>query len=202
MSDAVTQAGEQPVYHIGGSAYRLEPLSWQQNKWLGEHIFNGIDMHRLDYPTVHDLLREKGALFMAICLIGVGMSRAEHSRLSFAAITQRAGDFAAELTGEEVARFGIHFFRSCLTNLAQMALLTPGKALQQAASEQAAPSPVPGEPGSSAVSSRSPEEISPSSTASSPSGDRLSPIPTSGDASSERQSTEPSLAGAASGSPG
>jgi hypothetical protein len=186
---------QDPTYQVGGGTYRLETLSWQQHKWLAEQIFKDIDMHRLDYATVHDLLREKGPLFMAICLIDAGMSRAQHSRLSFADISQRADEFAAELTGGEVATFGIHFFRSCLASPVTMAMLTTGKGMQQVFSELAAPSPAPGVSGSSAASSHSAAAISPSSGPSSVTGGLLNPTPTSSGVLSERPSTEPSLAG-------
>lgn len=200
MDDAAETT--EKTYLIGGGAYRLEPLSWQQNKWLADHIFKDIDMQRLDYATVHDLLREKGPLFMAICLIdiGSGHSRAEHSRLSFKVIQDRAELFAGELTGGEVALFGPHFFRYCRPD--QMAMLIPGKVLQaefqklaEAAQSEAPPSPAPGGSGSSGASSRSVEETLHELLSSSPSGGQPSPIPISSAASSETPSTAPSLAG-------
>lgn len=192
----------QKTYQIGGGTYRLEPLSWQQNKWLADHMFQDIDMQRLDYAAVHDLLREKGPLFMAICLIDAGHTRAEHSRLSFKAIQERAELFAGELTGGEVAVFGPHFFRYCRPD--QLAMLMPGKVLQaefqklaEAAQAESTPSRAPGGSGSSAVSSRSVEETLHELLSSSPSGGRPNPGPISVDASSETSSTAPSLAGSA-----
>lgn len=201
MADTQTQTTDQ-TYSIGGSTYRLEPLSWQQHKWLGDHIFAGIDMHRLDYPTIHDLLREKGPLFMAICLIQQGMSRAAHSRQSWDAISQHAEELAAEVSGAEVATFGIHFFRACLGSPATLAMLTSGQGMQQAFDALHAPSPAPGETGSSAVSSASAAGTLPSSELSRPNGDQPSLSPISGAVSSERPSTEPSLAGSVSSSHG
>lgn len=182
-------------YTIGGVSYRLLPLSWQQNKWLADYIFKDIDMHRLQYGVVHDLLRDKGALFMAICLVDVGMSRSEHSRLAWKDIAGRAETFAAELTGEEVARFGPHFFSLCLGSPMQMAMLMPGKVMQlemERAAEQGPPSAAPGATGSSAASSASAEATSPSSPSSLPIGDQATVSPISSDASSGRPSTEPS----------
>lgn len=199
MADTQTTTTETTTdntYRIGGGAYRMETLSWQQHKWLADHIFQGIDMHRLDYPTIHDLLREKGPLFMAICLIEQGRTRAEHSRQSWEAIRQQADGFAAEVTGAEVATFGIHFFRSCLGSPAAMAMLTTGQGMQQAFDALAQPSPAPGVNGSSAVSSVSAAGMSPSSASSLPNGDRPSPSPISGAASSERPLTAPSLVSA------
>lgn len=196
--DDVVQTTEK-TYQIGGGEYRLEPLSWQQNKWLADHIFKDIDMQRLDYATVHDLLREKGPLFMAISLIDVAHTRAEHSRLSFKAIQERAELFAGELTGGEVALFGPHFFRFCRPD--QMAMLIPGKVLQAEfqklaeAAAEAQPSPAPGGSGSSGASSRSVEETLREFLRSSPSGGHPSPSPISGDVSSAMPSTAPSLAG-------
>lgn len=194
------QRGER-VYIIGGQTYRMpEGLSWQQNKWLGEHIFKEIDLHRLDYGTIHDLLREKGPLLMAICLVDVGQTRTEHSRLSWAAISRRADEFAAELSGQEVALFGPHFFQFCQP--ASMVMLMPGRQMQAEFEALAARLRATGDSGSSTVSSPSVTETSPSSAASSPSGDRLNPSPISSGASSDGSSTAPSSAGAASSSPG
>ena len=189
------------VYRIGECSYRMpEGLSWQQNKWLGEHIFNGIDLNQLDYGTIHDLLREKGPLLMAICLIDVGMTRAQHSRLSWQTISQRAEQFAAELSGGEVAAFGPHFFQSCQP--ASMVMLMPGRQVQAEFEALAKRLSVTGSNGSSTASSLSVTETSPSSAASLPNGDQPSRSPISGDASSDRSSTAPSLVGAASSSPG
>lgn len=196
MEQTETQDG----FEIGGVVYRLEPLSWQQNKWLGEHIFAGIDMQRLDYGTIHDLLREKGPLLMAICLIEDGQSRSQHSKLPWATVSQRAADFAAELTGEEVMLFGPRFFRYCRPGA--MAMHVPGTVFRKMLEDEAARSAAPGENGSSGASSPSVTETLPSSGPSSPTGDQPSPSPISGDASSDRPSTTPSSAGVASSCPG
>lgn len=185
------------VYTIGQGRYRLEPLSWQQNKWLADHVFQNIDMERLDFAAVWDLFREKGPLIMAISLIQEGMTRSAHSRRTYDSISSQADTFAAELSGREVAEFAPHFFQQCRPD--QLAMLIPGKALQRqfdaAMSAEAAPSPAPGGTGSSAASSVSAAGTSPSSAPSSPSGGLMSPSHTSGDVSSETPSTAPSLAG-------
>lgn len=191
---------DERTYTINGVTYRLEPLSWRQTHWLGEHIFRGVDLQRLDYAVVHDLLREKGPLFMAICLIAEGQSRADHSRLPLQRIHDRAEEFAATLTGMEVALFGPHFFQSCQPG--QMAMLAPGTLLQGMLFEAGAPSPVPGESGSSGASSPSVAATLPSADRSLRSGDRPSPIPTSGAASSATPWIAPSSATAASSCPG
>lgn len=188
-------------YRIGEGTYRMpKGLSWQQNKWLGEHVFQEIDLQRLDYGTVHDLLREKGPLLMAICLVDVKQTRAEHSRLTWESISLRADLFASELSGEEVALFGPHFFQSCQPG--SMAMLMPGRQIQALVETVPPPSSAPGVDGSSAVSSPSVTETSPSSTASLPSGDQPSLIPISNGVSSDKSSTAPSLVGSASSCPG
>lgn len=197
MDDQASEPVSAPTYQIGEQHYRMpDGLSWQQNKWLGEHIFKGVDLSRLDYGTIHDLLRDKGPLMMAICLIAVGMTRAQHSRLSWQTISQRADDFAAELTGQEVAVFGPHFFQSCQP--ASMVMLMPGKQMQAEFEALAARFRADGSNGSSTASSRSVMETLPSSAPSSPIGDQPSLIPISSGASSDRPSTEPSSAGVAS----
>lgn len=187
-----------PLYQIGGKTYRLEPLSWQQNKWLGEHIFTGLDMQALDYAAVHDLLREKGPLMMAICLLPEGQSRKDQAKQPFSVIHALAEEFAGELTGGEVGLFGPHFFRCCRPD--QMAMLVPGKVLQ-AEFVKLAQSPAPGASGSSAASSPLPTEMLPGSSPSSPDGDQLIQIHSSSAASSEPASIAPSLAGSASSCP-
>lgn len=189
------------VYTIGDGSYRMpDGLSWQQNKWLGEHIFQGIDLQRLDYGTIHDLLREKGPLLMAICLVEDGKTRAEHSRLPWQTISQRAEQFAAELSGGEVAAFGPHFFQSCQP--ASMVMLMPGREVQAEFEALAKRLGAAGSNGSSTASSPSATETSPSSGPSLPSGDQPSLIPISSVVSSDRPSTEASLAGSASSCPG
>jgi hypothetical protein len=187
------------IYQIGGVTYRLGLLSWQQNKWLGEHIFNGLDMQALDYGAVHDLLREKGPLFMAICLLPEGQDRKAHSSQPFSVIQARAQAFAGELTGGEVALFGPHFFQA--NPPSQMAMLVSGKTLQRQF-EQLAQSLAPGANGSSAASSPSPVATSPSSELSAPSSDRLIPIHSSSDVLSISPPSAASLDSAALSSPG
>ncbi len=189
------------TYLIGGVNYRMpDGLSWQQNKWLGEHIFQGVDLNRLDYGTIHDLLRDKGPLLMAICLVEDGKTRAEHSRLPWSTISQRADMFAAELSGGEVAAFGPHFFLSCQPD--SMVMLMPGRQMQAEFEALAKRLQSAGTNGSSTASSPSVTAISPSSAPSLLSGDQLNLSPISSAASSDRPSTEPSLAGAASKCPG
>jgi len=187
------------TYEIGGVSYRLEPLSWQQNKWLGEHVFNDIDMQALDYAAVHDLLREKGPLFMAICLLPEGQDRLSHSSQPFSAIQARAQAFAGQLTGGEVALFGPHFFYSNRPD--QMAMLVSGRVFQNHL-EALARLAAPGVNGSSGVSSPSPEATSPSSEPSAPGSGLLTPIRSSNDALSTSPPSAASLDSAALSCPG
>ena len=190
-----------PTYTIGGGTYRMpEGLSWQQNKWLGEYIFKEVDLNRLDYGTIHDLLRDKGPLLMAICLVEEGQTRAEHSRLPWQTISQRAEQFAAELSGQEVVLFGPHFFQSCQP--ASMVMLMPGRQMQAEFEALAKQFSAAGADGLSTASSRSVTETSPSSAASLPSGGQPNLSPISSGASSGTSSTEPSLVGSVSSCPG
>lgn len=188
-------------YVIGARGYRMpDGLSWQQNKWLGEHIFKGIDLNQIDYGTIHDLLREKGPLLMAICLVEDGKTRVEHSKLPWATISQRAEQFAAELSGQEVALFGPHFFQSCQP--ASMVMLMPGRQMQAEFEALAKRVAAAGSNGSSTASLPSATETSLSSQESLSNGDRLILIPISSDALSDRPLTEPSSAGVGSRSHG
>ena len=190
----------QAPFVIAGVPYRMEPLSWQQNKWLGEHIFVGIDLQALDYAVIHDLLRERGPLFMAIVLLPPNLTRAQQAKQPWATIQALADSFAGELTGAEVARFGPRFFLSNPPD--QMSMLLSGKVLMQAVLASAAPSAAPTDNGSSTVSSPSPTETSRSSASSLPSSDPLIQIRTSDAASSDRPSIAPSLDGSALSCPG
>lgn len=192
------------LYTVGGHDYRLEPLSWQQNKWLADHVFQDIDLQRLDYATIWDLFREKGPLIMAISLIANGMSRTTHSKQAFTTISSQAERFAAELTGGEVAQFAPHFFQCCRPD--QLVMLMPGKSLVEAArkkqAEEAAQaeaeksSAAPGATTSSGVSSPSAEATLPSSPSSSVNGDHASPSPISVAASNGSTLITPSSASA------
>lgn len=188
-------------FTIMGNKYRLEPLSWQQNKWLADHVFQDIDLARLDYATIWDLFRAKGPTIMAISLIPIGKTRGQHSMQSFDEIVGQATYFAVECTGAEVAEFAPHFFQSCRPE--QLAMLMPGKTLQAQALEAARrhdaakPSAAPGETMSTAASSPSVAATSPESPTSSPDGVQPIASPISGDASSGSVSTAPSLAGSA-----
>ncbi len=184
----------EPTYHIGGVTYRLEPLSWQQCQWLGEHIFQGVDVQAIDYAAVHDYCRQQAPLLMAICLLAEGQDRKAKSKMSWSAVEALAADFAGELDGMEVAKFGTHFFFKIQP--AQLAMLTPGRVIQAALLKAASP-PAPGANGSSAASSPSVTEMSDESKDSCPTGDRTTPIPTSDDASSDRPLIMPSSVGAA-----
>jgi hypothetical protein len=189
------------TYQIGGVTYRLEPLSWQQNKWLGERIFRDVDVRTITFGSIYDYGREQGPLFMAICLLAEGQTRKQKSQQTLRDIEALAEEFRGELSGWEVAAFCTHFFFCCRPD--QMAMLLPGRALQELFEAEAAKlSPVPGATGSSGPSSPSPTATLPSSSPSSPDGDPLIQIRTSNAASSEPASTAPSLAGAASSCPG
>ncbi len=191
---AIERPVQDPTYEIGGVRYRLEPLSWRQCRWLGEHIFKERDVQTIDYAAIHDYVRTQGPLMMAICLVAEGQDRADKSRQPWSAIAAQAEDFAAQLDGMEVAKFGTHFFFSILGR--QLAMLTPGAAIQ-AALLAAASSPAPGASGSSAASSPSATATSGESSDSSPSGDRTTLSPISNAASNDKPLIMPSSVGAA-----
>lgn len=186
---------------IDGKPYTLEPLLWQQCKWLGEHIFSGMDLTAIDYASIHDLGRDRGPLFMAICLAAPGETSRDLAKKPWAEIQARAQEFAWTVTGEEVAAFCMRFF---LCNPApQLVMLLTGQQMRRAwAENEAQPSRSPTGNGSSAASSPLATETSPGSPRSSPSGDPLIQIRTSSDASNDASSTEPSSAILASSSHG
>jgi hypothetical protein len=186
---------------IDNKAYTLEPLLWQQCKWLGAHIFTGMDLTAIDYPAIHDICRDRGPLFMAICLSAAGETSKDLARKTWAEIQARAQEFSWTVTGEEVAMFSMRFF---LCNPPkQLVMLLTGQQLRHAweASERA-PSPSPTANGSSAALSPLATETLPGSERSSPSGDPLIQIRSSSDASNGALSTTPSLAGLGSNSHG
>lgn len=187
-------------YQIGGQRYRLEPLSWQQQQWLGEYVFKDADIAAIDYGAIHDFGRKCGPLFMAICLIREDQTRKQKSLLPMRDILTLAEEFRGELSGMEVASFCTNFFFFCPPG--QMAMLMPGRAMQRlfvevaTQSETAAGLAAPGGNGSSTVSSPSPTGILLSSGLSDPSSDQPSPIRISGDGLSISPPSEPSLVSA------
>lgn len=185
-------------YLIGVHRYRLEPLSWQQQQWLGEYVFKDTDVAAIDYGAIHDFGRKLGPLFMAICLIREGQTRKEKSLQPWREILALAEEFRGELSGMEVASFCTHFFFFCQPG--HMAMLVPGRAMQrlfvEAATRQAEALAVPGGNGSSTVLSPSVTETSPSSGSSDPSGGLTSLIRTSDDGLSTSQPSAPSLVSA------
>lgn len=194
MSKQDTDLANQ-TYTIGGIAYRLEPQSWKQAKWLGETIFKDRDVQQIDYATIHDCGRAQAPVLMAIALLAEGQTREQKSKLPWSAIEALAQEFEAHLSGWEVARFCTHFFYLCRPD--QMVMLLPGRRMQEELHKLAG-SAVPGVPGSSEPSSSSPTEISPSSNTFAPATDLLIQIRSSGEDLNDAPSTTPSLASAES----
>jgi hypothetical protein len=186
---------------VDGKPYTLEPLLWQQCKWLGEHIFNGMDLTAIDYPAIHDIGRDRGPLFMAICLSAAGETSRDLAKKPWIEIQARAQEFSWTVTGEEVALFCMRFF---LCNPPkQLVMLLTGKQLrQQWEASEGKPSPSPTDSGSSGALSPLATETLPGSAPSSPSGAPLIQIRTSSDASKNEPSTRPSSDGLALSSHG
>lgn len=200
------QTGLARAYVIGGQRYRLEPLSWQQQQWLGESVFKDADVGAIDYGAIHDLGRAHGPLFMAICLLREGQTRKEKSLQSWRDILALAEEFRGELTGMEVASFCTHFFFFCQPS--QLAMLMPGRMMQQLfleearRAESASGQPSSGDDGSRTVSLPSPTGILPDSRSSDPNSAPPSPGRISGADLSLSPPSAPSLVSAGSGSPG
>lgn len=194
------------TYLIGGQRYRLEPLSWQQQQWLGESVFKDADVAAVDYGAIHDIGRAQGPLFMAICLIRDGQTRKEKSLLPWREILALAEEFRGELTGMEVASFCTHFFFFCRPN--QLAMLMPGRIMQNLFLEEARRAEAPhgqvssGDDGSSTVSPLSRTVTLPDSTSFDQNSAPLSPGRISEDDLSRSPRSTPSLVSAGSGSPG
>ncbi len=204
QKDIPDQKDRTPIYEIGVHRYRLEPLSWQQQQWLGESVFKDADIAAIDYGAIHDMGRTRGPLFMAICLLREGQTRKEKSLQPWREILALAEEFRGELSGMEVASFCTHFFFCCQPG--QMAMLVPGRAMQQlfveAATKTADALAAPGGTGSSTASSPLPAAISASSVVFDPSGARLNQSPICDDALSMSPPSVPSLVSVESGSPG
>jgi hypothetical protein len=189
------------VYVIDGQTYRLvKDLSWQQTQWLGMSVLKGLHIHRIDYPTAHDVIRTDGPLAMAICLVDARMELKQHNRLPWSAIQERDQVFRSVLMPQQVMEFTLPFFQRL--QAASVAQLTPGAEMLKLYADLAAQSPAPSRSGSTSVSSLSVEETLLDLLTSSPSGDPPTPSPISSGASNGTPSTEPSLAGAALNCPG
>jgi hypothetical protein len=198
VSEPQTDLAQQ-TYTIGGTAYRLEPQSWKQAKWLGDTIFKDRDIRTIDYGTIHDCGRAQGPLFMAIALLAEGQTREQKSVMPWSAIEALAQEFQAWLSGWEVATFCTHFFYACRPD--QMVMLIPGRVLQDELLKLAS-LPAPGPSGSSGPSSPSPMAMSPNSDVSAPSSDPLIQIRSSSAVLNVAPSIAPSLVSAGSNSPG
>lgn len=195
MTEPDTQTLTERRYQIGGVAYRLEALSWQQHRWLADHIFTQADVATINYGFIHDCGRVQGPLFMAICLLAEGQTRQQKSKQAWAEIEALADEFRGWLDGPEVAIFCTHFFFSCRPD--QMTMLVPGRVLQELFEREAekaavapapppiVPSPAPGGSTSSAALSPSATATSPASSASLSSGAPASPPPISSGALSD-----------------
>ena len=187
-------------FEIDGTAYHLKPLLWKQCKWLGEHIFVGMDLTAIDFAMVHDVGRARGPLFMAICLVRDDETQKIHVKKTWDEILARATDFEGAVTGEEVGEFCQRFFM--INPPRTLVMLLTGRQLRQAWENVNLSAPSPTASGSSAASSPLATETLPASSASSLNGDPLIQIRSSDDALSDGPSTAPSWTGAVLSSPG
>lgn len=197
-------SGERFSVKAGGDTYEMvDSLGMQQCQWIGKSVMDGVELQKFNAEALHDVMRSKASIAIAICCMKQNETRSQHAKLPWSEIVSRAADVNAELSPDEVLAFEVPFYR--LLTPASVAMMLPGKVLGKMYEEMASdvlPLDLHSQTGSSAASSPSVMETSPSSVAFSPSGVQPSLSPISGAVSSERPSTEPSLAGSVSSSPG
>lgn len=187
---------DQTVYTFDGSQYRMERLSFQQAQWMGEHVLRDVDLGELDELHVHELLRTRGHLLLAIALIPVGQTRRQKAEQPWSAIAELARVIASCPVEDLRAAGRDFFFSHPLASLIGMLSGAQIRALREQALASAIAS------GSPNASSSSATETLPSSDGSSPSGDQTSALPISSDGPSIAPSNEPSWASSASSCPG
>lgn len=196
MEQRQDQAMETQIYTFDGVQYRMERLSFQQAQWMGEHVLHDVNLGELDELHVHELLRQRGHLLLAIALIPVGQTRKQKAEQPWPAIAELARSLAS-CPVEDVRAAGRDFFFSHpLVSLIGMLSGAQIRALREQALASAIAS------GSPNVSSCSATATSPSSEPSSPSGDRTSANAICSDGPSIAPPSGPSSDSAASSCPG
>lgn len=184
------------LYEFDGVQYRMERLSFQQAQWMGEHVLFDVDLGEIDELRVHDLLRTRGHLLLAIALIEVTQTRKQKAEQPWTAVAALARSLAGSPV-EEICDAGkdfffIHPYQSLIGMLSgeqirKLRVQALGLAIAN---------------GSVSASSSSATETLPSSAPSSPSGDPTSAIAISGDGSNIAPPSAPSLDSVASSCPG
>lgn len=191
-------SGERFSVKVGGDTYEMvDSLGMQQCQWIGKSVMDGVELQNFNAEALHDVMRSKASIAIAICCMKQNETRSQHAKLPWSEIVSRAADVNAELSPDEVLAFQVPFYR--LLTPASVAMMLPGKVLGKMYEEMAGdvlPLDLHSQTGSSAASSPSPTAISPSSAPSSATGGRPSPSPISGVASSDGPLIMPSLAGA------
>ena len=184
------------IYEFDGVQYRMERLSFQQAQWMGEHVLFDVDLGEIDELRLHELLRQRGHLLLAIALIEVGQTRRDKSAQDWAAIATLARALAGNPVDDILAAGRDFFFIHPYESLVGMLSGEQIRALRRKALALAIAN------GSRNVSSSSAMETSPSSAPSSPSGDRTIVSDICSDGSSTAPPSGPSLDSVGSSCPG
>ncbi len=108
MSDP--EKPKQKSYEIGGRRFYQTELSWQQEKWLADHVFTGKALGAMEHHEVMDLVRSRGPLMLAILLIEDGQTRVQKAQAGWAGVEQLAAFLAGECTAINVALYVLDFF--------------------------------------------------------------------------------------------
>lgn len=184
------------IYEFDGAQYRMERLSFQQAQWMGEHVLFDVDLGAIDELRVHDLLRTRGHLLLAIALVEVTQTRRQKAEQTWPTVAALARSLAASPMEEiyEAGRdfFFIHPYQSLIGMLS-------GEQIRRLRTQALSLAIANGLPN---ASSSSPMETSPSSAPSLPSGDQTNAMAICDDASSIAPLSGPSLDSVASSCPG
>lgn len=184
------------IYEFDGVQYRMERLSFQQAQWMGEHVLFDVDLGEIDELRVHELLRTRGHLLLAIALIEVSQTRHQKAEQPWPAVAALARALAGSPV-EDVCEAGkdfffIHPYQSLVGMLSGEQI----RKLREKAISLAIASGLP------SASSSSATETLPSSGHSSPTGDQTSAIDTCSVESNIAPPSAPSLDSVESCCPG
>lgn len=110
MESSSSQQSAVSTFILGGVAYRLERLSFQQSEWMGDYVLFDIDLGELTDVQVHDLVRQRGPLLAAIALLPDGTTRKQKSEQPWNEIEQLAWLFRATCEFAELKAVAVGFF--------------------------------------------------------------------------------------------
>lgn len=99
------------TYTIAGKSYRYADISYQQGEWLRlEKIFDGVNLAQAEGTELQQVLRTRGPLLLAICLLEEGQSKEQKIEAGFEAVLALERAIRCSLKPSEVMAIGLDFF--------------------------------------------------------------------------------------------